>query len=118
MLEPAVQHFMLLGAILFVIGAVGAMVRKNVLVILMCIELMLNAVNLTFLAFALRPASGEEITKGFSPDALFLDPAGQVAAFFVLAVAAAEAAVGLAIIVAVFRSSRATSVDEAHLLKW
>ena len=100
MMDP--KFYILLGAILFAIGAAGAMVRKNVLVILMCIEIMLNGVTLTLLAYAVQNESAT----------------GQIAAFFVMAVAAAEAAVGLAIIVAIFRTSRAASVDEMHLLKW
>ncbi len=98
----ATKFYVLLGAMLFAVGAAGAMVRKNVLVILMCIEIMLNGVTLTLLAYAVDNESA----------------VGQIAAFFVMAVAAAEAAVGLAIIVAIFRTAHATSVDEMHLLKW
>lgn len=89
------------GAILFGIGLVGVLVRRNLLVLLMCIELMLNAVNLTFVGFA----------------RLRGDMAGQGMAFFVIALAAAEAAVGLAIVVAVFRSRRSIYADEVNLLK-
>lgn len=105
------ELFVLLGAILFVIGAVGAMVRKNVLVILMCIELMLNGAVLTFLAYAVHRNN-----ETMSP--FVFSQTGQAAAFFVMAVAAAEAAVGLAIIVAVFRTAKTTSADEVRLLKW
>jgi NADH-quinone oxidoreductase subunit K len=111
MVDP--KLFVTLGAILFAIGAIGAVVRKNMLVILMCIELMLNGAVLVFLAHAIQLNPHKD---AMFPYAFLLS--GQVTAFFVMAVAAAEAAVGLAIIVAVFRTARATSVDEVHLLKW
>jgi NADH-quinone oxidoreductase subunit K len=95
-------HFVALAVILFVIGAVGVLVRRNALVIFMCVELMLNAVNLSFVAFARLHAN--------------LD--GQVIAFFVMVVAAAEVVVGLAIIMAIFRARRSASVDDANLLKY
>jgi NADH-quinone oxidoreductase subunit K len=79
---------MLVSAILFTLGVAGVLLRRNVIVIFMCVELMLNAVNLTFIAIA----------QQIGPD-----PAGQIIVFFVMAVAAAEAAVGLAIILAIFR---------------
>jgi NADH-quinone oxidoreductase subunit K len=90
-----------LAAILFVIGAVGVLVRRNALVIFMCVELMLNSANLLLVTFA--HAHGA------------LD--GQIAAFFVMVVAAAEVVVGLSIIVSVYRSRRTTSVDAPDLLK-
>ena len=95
-------HYVALAVILFVIGAVGVLVRRNALVIFMCVELMLNAVNLAFVAFARLHGN--------------LD--GQVIAFFVMVVAAAEVVVGLAIIMAIFRARRSASVDEANLLKY
>jgi NADH-quinone oxidoreductase subunit K len=88
--------------ILFVIGGVGVLVRRNALVVFMCVELMLNAVNLAFVAFARMHGA--------------LD--GQVIAFFVMVVAAAEVVVGLAILTAIYRSRRSASVDEANLLKY
>ena len=91
-----------LAVILFVIGAVGVLIRRNALVIFMCIELMLNAVNLAFVAFARMHGQ--------------LD--GQVVAFFVMVVAAAEVVVGLAILMAIFRARRSASVDDANLLKY
>ncbi|HWG60599.1 MAG TPA: NADH-quinone oxidoreductase subunit NuoK [Streptosporangiaceae bacterium] len=91
-----------LAVVLFVIGAVGVLVRRNALVIFMCVELMLNAVNLAFVAFARLHGS--------------LD--GQVIAFFVMVVAAAEVVVGLAILIAIFRTRRSASVDDANLLKY
>jgi len=101
--------FLILGALLFTIGAVGILVRRNPIVILVCIELMLNAVNLTFLAFARFPLVPN------SPMGSFLS--GHAAVFFVIATAAAEAAVGLAIIIAVFRSRTSVNVDEFDTLK-
>lgn len=96
-----VNHFILLSAILFSIGAVGVLVRRNPLILFMCIELMLNAVNLAFVAFAHQLQTIE----------------GQVFVFLILAVAAAEVAVGLAIIVALFRTRQTVNVDEANVLK-
>jgi NADH-quinone oxidoreductase subunit K len=95
-------NFVTLAVILFVIGAIGVLVRRNALVIFMCVELMLNAVNLAFVAFARMHGN--------------LD--GQVIAFFVMVVAAAEVVVGLAIIMAIFRARRSASVDDANLLKY
>lgn len=91
-----------LAVILFVIGGVGVLIRRNALVIFMCIELMLNAVNLAFVAFARMHGQID----------------GQVVAFFVMVVAAAEVVVGLAILMAIFRTRRSASVDDANLLKY
>ena len=87
-------------AVLFVIGVVGVLTRRNAIIIFMCVELMLNAVNLTFVALA------QELGVG-----------GQVFVFFVMAVAAAEAAVGLAIILAVYRHKHSVSLQNMNLLK-
>jgi NADH-quinone oxidoreductase subunit K len=95
-------HFIALSVILFVIGAVGVLVRRNAIVVFMCVELMLNAANLAFVAFARMHGT--------------LD--GQVIAFFVMVVAAAEVVVGLAILTAIFRSRRSASVDDASLMKY
>jgi NADH-quinone oxidoreductase subunit K len=94
--------FLVLSAMLFTIGAVGVLVRRNAIVVFMCIELMLNATNLAFVTFS--RVHGQ------------LD--GQLAAFFVMVVAAAEVVVGLAIIVSIFRTRRSASVDDASLLKY
>ena len=94
--------FLTLSALLFTIGAVGVLVRRNAIVVFMCVELMLNATNLAFVTFARVHGN--------------LD--GQVAAFFVMVVAAAEVVVGLAIITAIFRTRRSASVDDASLLKY
>ncbi|MDQ1713450.1 MAG: NADH-quinone oxidoreductase subunit [Frankiaceae bacterium] len=99
-MNPA--YYLFLAALLFTVGAVGVLVRRNSIVIFMCVELMLNAVNLTLVTFSRMHGR--------------LD--GQVLAFFVMVVAAAEVVVGLAIIVAIFRSRRSASVDDASLLKW
>lgn len=97
-----ISYYLLLSAILFTIGVAGVLTRRNVIVIFMCIELMLNAVNLTFVAFARQLGQGD----------------GQVFVFFVMAVAAAEVAVGLAIIIALFRNRETIDVGEVNLLKW
>jgi len=94
--------FLTLSALLFTIGAVGVLVRRNAIVVFMCVELMLNATNLAFVTFAKVHGN--------------LD--GQIAAFFVMVVAAAEVVVGLSIIVAIFRPRRSASVDDASLLKY
>ena len=94
--------YLLLSALLFAIGAVGVLVRRNAIVVFMCIELMLNAVNLTLVTFSRINGS--------------LD--GQIMAFFVMVVAAAEVVVGRSIIMAIFRTRRTTSVDDANLLKY
>jgi NADH-quinone oxidoreductase subunit K len=94
--------YLLISAALFVIGAVGVLVRRNVIVMFMCIELMLNAVNLSFVTF-------DRMNGGLD---------GQIAVFFVLVVAAAEVVVGLAIIVAIFRRRTSADADEMSLLKW
>ncbi|HUJ05348.1 MAG TPA: NADH-quinone oxidoreductase subunit NuoK [Streptosporangiaceae bacterium] len=99
-MSPA--DYVLLSAILFVIGGVGVLVRRNALVVFMCVELMLNAVNLAFVAFARLHGSLN----------------GQVIAFFVMVVAAAEVVVGLAILTSIFRTRRSASVDDANLLKY
>jgi NADH-quinone oxidoreductase subunit K len=100
---PAVPliAYVALALVLFVIGAVGVFTRRNALVILMSVEIMLNAANLLFLAFARY--------RG--------DLTGQVVAFFVIAVAAAEAAVGLALIMGLFRHKRSVNVDQMNALK-
>jgi len=95
-------YFLGLSAVLFVIGAAGVLTRRNAIVVFMCIELMLNSVNLTLVAFS-----------------TFLgDMSGQALVFFVMAVAAAEAAVGLAIVIAVFRNRQTVNIDEINILKW
>ena len=99
--EITSSYYLVLAALLFTIGAIGLLTRRNVLVMFMCVELMLNAVNLTFVSFA------NELN----------DIRGQVIVFFVLSVAAAEVAVGLGIIVAIFRRRRGATADDLDLLK-
>ncbi len=94
-------HYLVLAAVLFGIGALGVMIRQNAIVMFMCIELMLNAVNLTFVAFSRFRGTMD----------------GHLFAFFVMAVAAAEAAVGLAIIINLFRTRQSLDVDEANLMR-
>ena len=96
------QNYLFLSALLFTIGAAGLLLRRNAIVVFMCVELMLNAVNLAFVTFARLHDN--------------LD--GQVIAFFTMVVAAAEVVVGLAIIMTIFRARRSTSVDDANLLKF
>ncbi|GAA1922204.1 NADH-quinone oxidoreductase subunit NuoK [Nocardioides lentus] len=95
-------EYLVLSAILFAIGAAGVMIRRNAIVVFMCVELMLNASNLALVSFARQNGNLE----------------GQVAAFFVMVVAAAEVVVGLAIIMTIFRTRRSASVDDASLLKY
>jgi NADH-quinone oxidoreductase subunit K len=97
---PTTSHILTLSAILFIIGALGVMTRRNAIVVFMCIELMLNAVNITFVAFA----------------RVWGDLSGQLVVFFVMVVAAAEAAVGLAIIISMFRATKSIeTIDAAEL---
>ena len=93
--------YLILSAVLFTLGAFGLLVRRNVLVMFMCVELMLNAVNLTFVTFA----------------RMLNDIGGQATVFFVLVVAAAEVVVGLGLIVAIFRRRKGASADDVHILK-
>jgi NADH-quinone oxidoreductase subunit K len=94
--------YLALSAVLFTTGLIGVLVRRNAIIVFMCIELMLNSVNLTLVAFS-----------AFSGN-----PTGQIIVFFVMAVAAAETAVGLAIIIALFRSRQTVNIDEINLMKW
>jgi NADH-quinone oxidoreductase subunit K len=99
-MSPA--SYVFLAVVLFAIGGVGVLIRRNMIVIFMCVELMLNACNLAFVAFARMHGN--------------LD--GQVVAFFVMVVAAAEVVVGLAILMAIYRARKSASVDDANLLKY
>jgi NADH-quinone oxidoreductase subunit K len=96
------QHYLFLAAALFILGAVGVMFRRNLIVILMSLELMLNAVNLTFIAFSRYLGSIE----------------GQIFVLFIMIVAAAEVAVGLAIAVAVYRQRGTVDINQVNLMKW
>ena len=99
---PTLDHYLLLSAVLFAIGTAGVFVRRNVITILLSIEIMLNAVNLTFVAFGRVLGNAD----------------GQIIVFFVMTVAAAEAAVGLALVIALFRHRETLSPDAFTMLKW
>ena len=96
------SYYLFLSAALFTVGALGVLLRRNAIVVFMCVELMLNAVNLSLVTFSRINGT--------------LD--GQIMAFFVMVVAAAEVVVGLAIIVSIFRTRRSASIDDANLLKY
>jgi len=96
------SFYLILSAIMFTVGVVGVLVRRNAIVILMCIELMLNSVNLTFVAFSRYLAS----------------MTGQVFALMTVAVAAAEVAVGLGLVIALYRQKKTADIDDINVLKW
>jgi NADH-quinone oxidoreductase subunit K len=98
------SHYLILSAILFTIGIYGALTRRNAIGILLCIEIMLNAVNINLVAFS----------RYITPDALI----GQIFTIFVITVAAAEAAVALAIIISIYRHVKTVNVDKINLMKW
>ena len=100
-MSPQLSWYLALSAVLFTIGVLGVMIKRNVISMFMCIELMLNAVNLTFVAFS----------------SFFGDVSGQLFVFIVMTVAAAEAAVGLGIIIAIFRNRETLDVDDASVLR-
>jgi NADH-quinone oxidoreductase subunit K len=97
-----VTNYIVLSALLFTIGVMGVLLRRNTIIIFMCIELMLNAVNLLLVAFS----------------AMHSDPGGQVMVFFIMAVAAAEVAVGLAILVMIYRNIKSVDINQLNSLKW
>jgi NADH-quinone oxidoreductase subunit K len=101
-MRTPISYFLLLSALLFTIGTLGVLLRRNALVIFMAVELQLNAVNLALVAFSRQHGNLN----------------GQVLAFFSMVVAAAEVVVGLAIIVSLFRKRRSVNVDDANLLRW
>ncbi len=97
-----IDYYLLLSAFMFCVGVLGVLIRRDAIIVFMSIELMLNSVNLTLVAFS----------------SFLGDPTGQMLVFFVMTVAAAEAAVGLAIIIALFRNKQTVNVDEINILKW
>ena len=99
---PSLNHYLVLSAVLFTIGTAGVFIRRNIITMLLSIEIMMNAVNLTFVAFGRALGSAD----------------GQVIVFFVMTVAAAEAAVGLAIVIALFRHRESLDPETYRLLKW
>ena len=103
-MSVGLEHYLILSAVLFSIGLYGVLSRRNAVVILMCVEIMLNAVNITMVAFS-RYVVSMALT-------------GQIFAIFIIVVAAAEAAVGIAIIIAIYRSRQSVDVDKFDLMKW
>ena len=106
--NPDLSKFLVIGALLFIIGVAGVLTRRNIIVIFMSIELILNAANLNFIAFS------RYLTETGTANAL----AGQIFTVFVIVVAAAEAAIGLGIVIALYRNKETIWVDEIDLLKW
>ena len=100
-LDVGIELYILLSAVLFIMGAMGVLLRRNAILVFMSVELMLNAANLALAAFAYQWANGD----------------GQLMVFFVMTVAAAEVAVGLALIVAIFRTKQSIDIDEMHRFK-
>ena len=101
-MQIQIEYYLILSAALFITGVAGVLIRRNAIVVFMCIELMLNSANLTLITFS--SYLGNSI--------------GQLFVFFVMAVAAAEAAVGLAIIIAMYRNKRTVNIDEVNIFKW
>lgn len=97
-----IEYFLILSAFMFVVGVAGVLIRRNAIVVFMCIELMLNSANLSLVTFS----------------SYLGNPIGQIFVFFVMTVAAAEAAVGLAIIIAIFRNKLTVNIDEINIFKW
>ena len=98
----SIEYYLVLSAFMFIVGVAGVLIRRNAIVVFMCIELMLNSANLSLVAFS----------------SYLGNPAGQIFVFFVMTVAAAEAAVGLAIIIALFRNKLTVNIDEINIFKW
>jgi len=101
-MQIPVEYYLVLSAFMFTVGIVGVLTRRNAIVVFMCIELMLNSANLTLITYS----------------SYLGDVAGQLFVFFVMSVAAAEAAVGLAIIIAIYRNKLTVNIDEINILKW
>lgn len=97
-----IDYYLLLSAFMFCVGVLGVLIRRDAIIVFMSIELMLNSVNLTLIAFS----------------SFLGDSTGQMLVFFVMTVAAAEAAVGLAIIISLFRNKQTVNIDEINILKW
>jgi NADH-quinone oxidoreductase subunit K len=101
-MQIPIEYYLVLSAFMFSTGIVGVLTRRNAIVVFMCVELMLNSANLTLITYS----------------SYLGDVGGQLFVFFVMAVAAAEAAVGLAIIIAIFRNKLTVNIDEINILKW
>lgn len=108
-MQVTLTHFVVLSAILFCIGLYGVLAKRNVVAILMSVELMFNSVNIALIAFSRYPPADQAASAVLT---------GQVFALFVIAVAAAEAAVALALILAIYRLRRSVNVEEVNLLRW
>ena len=101
-MQIPIEYYLVLSAFMFTVGIVGVLTRRNAIIVFMCIELMLNSANLTLITYS----------------SYLGDVGGQLFVFFVMAVAAAEAAVGLAIIIAIYRNKLTVNIDEINILKW
>lgn len=101
-MQIPIEYYLILSAFMFTVGIIGVLTRRNAIVVFMCIELMLNSANLTLITYS----------------SYLGDVAGQLFVFFVMSVAAAEAAVGLAIIIAIYRNKLTVNIDEINILKW
>ena len=101
-MQIPIEYYLVLSAFMFTVGIVGVLTRRNAIVVFMCIELMLNSANLTLITYS----------------SYLGDVGGQLFVFFVMAVAAAEAAVGLAIVISLFRNKQTVNIDEINILKW
>jgi len=101
-MQIPIEYYLVLSAFMFSVGIIGVLTRRNAIVVFMCVELMLNSANLTLITYS----------------SYLGDVGGQLFVFFVMAVAAAEAAVGLAIIIAIFRNKLTVNIDEINILKW
>ncbi len=101
-MEIPIEYYLVLSAFIFIVGVIGVLVKRNAIMVFMSIELMLNSANLTMVAFS-----------SFLGNSI-----GQLFVFFVMTVAAAEAAIGLAIIIAMFRNKKTLNIDEINILKW
>ena len=101
-MQIPIEYFLVLSSFMFAVGVTGVLIRRNAIIVFMCVELMLNSANLTLVSFS----------------SYLGDSVGQLFVFFVMAVAAAEAAVGLAIIIAIFRNKLTVNIDEINILKW
>jgi NADH-quinone oxidoreductase subunit K len=114
--EPSLINFLMLSFLLFVVGVAGVLSRRNIIIIFMSIELILNAVNLNLIAFSRYLAMNQATLANAK---LFVEPlTGPVFTIFIIVVAAAEAAVGLGIVIAMFRNRETVAIDEIDLLKW
>jgi len=117
--EPTLINFLMLSFLLFVVGVAGVLSRRNIIIIFMSIELILNAVNLNLIAFSRYLQINEQaLNQQFNNAATVSPNMGPVFTIFIIVVAAAEAAVGLGIVIAMFRNRETVAIDEIDLLKW